>query len=269
MKNIIKIFIICLIFCISLPGFAADVNIDDLAAIGAAPVSDDIYIINDTSAGATKSITTSYLFQYINAVLDGTNLEIGDGGTTDFTRIANDGEITLHGTARVTVDLYISASGVKAPGTKPATFVVLGLSGVWEFSDEAVAGNQETISGTLKLPTQMDKTVVPIFKIGWSADGISPGNCEWQLEYLYRSPGEATDAAAQATLTVTGAASATSNGFVITSFVALALPSATDQAMFFRIKRLSAVGSNDTIVDTVELRGMLFTHTRDKLGTGL
>ena len=266
----LKAFIlsVCLAFIISSVCYAGNVKIDDLTTLGAVPVSDDIYVINDTSVGTTKSITTSYLFQYINAVLDGTNLEIGDGGTTDFTRIANDGEITFHGTARVTVDLYITASGVKAPGSKPASFIEYGICGAWEFSDEGVAGNQETISGTLKLPTQMDKTVVPLFKIGWSADGISPGNCEWQLEYVYRSPGEATNAAAQETLTSTGAASATSNGFVITAFSGVDLPGATDQAMFFRIKRLSA-GGNDTIVDTVELRGMLFTHTRASLGTGL
>lgn len=195
---------------------------------------------------------------------------IGDGGTTNYTNIAADGELGLNGDARVTVDKYITASGIRSPGGNPAAFVEYGIAGAWEFDDQGVEANQESISGTLKLPTQMDKTVVPIFKIGWSANGVSPGICEWQLEYLYRSPGEDTAAAAQETLDtgVTGVASATSDGLVITAFSGVDLPSATDQAMFFRVTRLSALG-DDTIAGTVELRGMLFTHTRNKLGTGL
>ena len=193
------------------------------------------------------------------------NTFIGDGGTTNYAKFDSNGQLTLAGTARVTVDNYITASGVKAPGSNPAAFIEYGIVGAWEFDDQGVAGNQEQISGTLKLPTQMDKTEAPYFKIGWSANGVSPGNCEWQLEYLYRSPNEDTTAAAQATITVTSTASSTSDGLIIATFSALALPSATDQAMFYRITRLSA-GGNDTIVDTTEIRGMLFTHTRNKLG---
>lgn len=189
-------------------------------------------------------------------------------GVTNYIEITSKGVQTFYGTARVTVDMYITASGVKAPGSHPATFAEYGLCGVWRFADQGVAGNQEQISGTLKLPTQIDITVVPIFKIGWSANGVSPGNCEWQLEYLYRSPNEDTTAAAQETLTAIGTASATSDGLIVTAFSGLDLPSASDQAMFFRITRLSA-GGNDTIADDVEVRGMLFTHTRNKLGTAV
>lgn len=203
----------------------------------------------------------------IHVQTDGT-VRIGDG-VTNYVEYGTDGEIILHGTARVTVDKYISASGVKAPGGKPATEIQHGIAGAWQFGDEAVAGNQETISGTMKLPTQMDKTVVPIFKCGWSANGVSPGVGEWQLSYRYMTPGDDTTAAAQDVITATGTASATSNGLVITSFIGMELPSATDQAMFFEIMRLSAAGSNDTIVDTLELHGMLFTHTVNKHGTAL
>ncbi len=215
---------------------------------------------NITSLGKLTSLEVNELKSYAAS-------QLGDGGTTNYVNFATDGEINLHGTARVTVDNYITASGVKAPGAKPATFIEHGICGAWQFAD-AGAGNEESISGTLKLPTQMDKTVAPILKIGWSANGVSPGNCEWQLEYVYRSPNEATDAAAQETLTATGTASATSNGLMITVFTGMDLPSGTDQAMFYKITRLSD-GGNDTIVDTVELRGLLFTHTRNTLGTAL
>lgn len=197
---------------------------------------------------------------------DEAEFRIGD--SSNYSVIESDGEIGLVGTARVTVDMYITASGVKAPTANPAAFVEYGLTGAWEFDDQNVEANQEQISGTLKIPTQMDKTAVPIFKIGWSANGVSPGVCEWQLEYLYVGLNTDTSSVAQETLTVTSTASATSDGLIIVSFTGIDLPSATSQAMFFKITRLSA-GANDTIADTVELRGMLFTHTRNKLGSAL
>ena len=46
---------------------------------------------------------------------------------------------------------------------------------------------------------------------GWSADGISPGDCEWQLEYLWIDEDENTCGAAQETLTSTATASSTAN----------------------------------------------------------
>jgi len=189
------------------------------------------------------------------------------GSETNHLGIGSTGLVTLVGTGRVTIDMWLGAAGVRAPGGKPADFKELGLTGVWEFGDE-IEANQETVAGTLKIPTDMDRTVVPIFKIGWSAGGVSPGVCEWQLEYLWIGPGEATSAAAQETLTATGTAPATGDGLVITAFSGIDLPGATDQAMLFRIMRLSDGGS-DTIAAAVHMRGRLFTYTMDKLGTGL
>lgn len=206
---------------------------------------------------------------YLDIFADG-GIRIGDssaGAPTNFMNIAPDGIATWAGTGRVTVDKYITAAGVKAPGAKPATFIQHGLAGAWQFAN-AIEANQQSVSGTMKLPTQMDKTAVPIFKVGWSANGVSPGGCEWQLEYLYLSPNENTTAAAQETLTATGTASGTTDGLIITAFSGMDLPDAADQAMFFEITRLSADAA-DTIADTTELHGMLFTHTQDKRGTPL
>ena len=111
----------------------------------------------------------------------------------------------------------------------------------------------------------MDRTVAPYFHIKWSADGVSPGNCEWQVEYLYRAPNEDTTAAAQDTETIVVAASATANGLVNSNTLALDLPSATDVLLQVRLTRLAGVG-NDTIADTVELHGFTFHFTSNKLG---
>ncbi len=60
----------------------------------------------------------------------------------------------------------------------------------------------------------MDKTVASSFLIGWSSNtAVITESAVWQLEYLYRSPGEDTTANAQETLTVTSNVVAQSNRF--------------------------------------------------------
>lgn len=221
----------------------------NLATLAAA---DLLCVVDDVAGTATtKKLAVS--------VLDGRYVAVAGDTMTE--------PLLFSGSGRVTIDQWIGATGVRAPGLKKATYVLHGLTGVWQFAD-AGAGNEQQISGTLKISTLMDRTVVPTMTIGWSADGVSPGNCEWQFEYLWIGADEATDAAAQKTLTVTTAASSTSNGLVFSTFAGIDLPGGTDQAMLFRVTRLSA-GGNDTIIDSVELRGMKYTYTSDKLGTGV
>jgi len=173
--------------------------------------------------------------------------------------------ITLTGSARVKKDFWIDAGGIKAPGSHPATFVEDGLTGCWEFADQGVEGNQEQVSGTIKIPDDMDRTVVPTFNIGWHATGVSPGNCYWQFEYLWIGPNEDVTAVAQETLTVISAGSSTSEGLVVAQVTGIDLPSSTDQAMFWRITRLSA-DDLDTITAVTHMRGQFFQYTADKLG---
>lgn len=174
------------------------------------------------------------------------------------------GGMLMSGTARIGNDNFVGPTGIKAPGTKPATWVEHGISGVWQFAD----GDDETIVITYRVPHRMDRSVAPYFHIKWSADGENPGNCEWQLEYLWRSPNEDTTAIAQDTENITVAASATANGLVVSNTPGLDLPSATDNILMVRLKRLAA-GGNDTIADTVELHGVNLHFTSNKLGTAI
>lgn len=190
------------------------------------------------------------------------------GDSSNYLEVKTNGDIELHGTACTVNDIWIDAGGIKAPGAKPATTIAHGTleTPAWQFADQAVAGNQETVSFSVRLPNRMDRSVAPYIAIGWSADGISPGNCEWQLEYLWTAANEDTSAAAQETLTATSAAGSTANGLVVVSLGNMQVPSSTDACLHCRITRLSA-GGNDTIVDTVELHGVCFSFTSNKLGS--
>jgi len=200
-------------------------------------------------------------------ILGSVGAKIGDGGTTDYIEIKADGEINLHGTARVKQAIWVDAAGLKAPGAKPATLISHGALEIaaWQFSDEGVEANQQSVSWANRLPEPMDRSTIPTITIAWSADGISPGNCEWQLEYFWTAPNESTIQGAEETLTQTTAASSTANGMVLTTFTGINVPSSSDVCLHCRLTRLSA-GANDTIADTVELHGTCFQFTCDKIG---
>jgi len=187
------------------------------------------------------------------------------GDTTNYLNIASNGRITLHGTARTTECMWLNAGGIKSPGGNPATFVECGLTGVWSFLNTAVEANQESVSGTLKIPCNMDRSVAPTFHIGWHTAVANNGNARWNLEYLWIGANDDTCAAAQESIEVTSASSSTADGMVFVTFTGVDLPSGTDLAMLWKITRESA-DDLDTIADTVEMRGAAFTNTVNKLG---
>ena len=191
--------------------------------------------------------------------------QVGDG--TNYTVFASDGILSMAGTARVLNGEWIDAGGIKSPGAKPATAIAQGLleTPAWQFGNEAVEANQESVSFNIRLPNRMDRSVAPTILIGWSASGVSPGYCKWQLDYAYRALNEDTTVS-DASDTVRTAASATADGVVLSTFSSIAVANVSDICIHCRLKRLSASAS-DTIADTVELHGVCVSWVSDKLGT--
>ena len=218
-----------------------------------------------TGTGNVGDLTCDALVQ------DGT-FKLGDGGSTDYISGTATGVLRLVGGARVLRDLWIDAAGIKAPGAKPATAIAHGAleTPAWQFGDEGVEGNEETVSFSFKVPNDMDKTVSPTISVGWSTNDTNENTCEWQLAYLWTSAGEDTSAAAQETLYADDAAPAQANGLVITTFIGIDAPSATDVCLHAQLKRLSSASAGnqtDDIADDVELHGICMQYTSNKLGT--
>ena len=115
----------------------------------------------------------------------------------------------------------------------------------------------------------MDRSVAPTLKIGWSTTTVDPGdaseNVTWQLEYVWRSADESTIVGAEGTVSVNATASIIAEGLVFTTITGIVVPSGTDICMHARITRLSA-GASDTVADDVELHGVCFSWTSNKLG---
>ena len=208
--------------------------------------------------------------EYIDSLADGymdygatTAHRFGAAGdTTNYTEIKADGEINLHGTARVYKNEWVTLGAMKAPDTKPARYTDYGISGAYTFDD----GDDETVIATIRLPQDMDKTVAPEVKLGWGATATT-GAVVWQIEYLYRAPNEDLTAAADASPTTTTTVSGTSKGLTI-STITLATPGSTDQLLLLRIKRLGANGS-DALSGDANLVGCGLKYTSDKLGSAL
>lgn len=232
--------------------------------------SDKLYI--DNSNIADPLIYGDFASDYVNINGDlGVTDDAGIGGTTTLGTAINytqfvDGTVTFYGTARHYNVVWVDAGGIKAPGSHPATAVSHGVleTPAWCFANQMLVANQETVSASIRIPERMDRSVEPTLILGWSSTTTS-GNVTWQLEYLWTSPGESTAGAAQETLTVTTAVSATAEGLVMSTFTGIDIPSATDACMHLRITRLSASAS-DTVADDVELHGMCFRWMSNKLG---
>lgn len=150
-----------------------------------------------------------------------------------------------------TDEIWLDANTVKAPGVKGATWIDHGITGAMEFSNNT----DDTIVARRNMPFRMDRSVAPTLLVCWSANGASPGNCEWQLEVDWLEIDDDATRAATVIATEVDAASAISNGLVMTLFSDIGIPDKDDCCYHLRLKRLAA-GALDTIADTVELLGL-------------
>lgn len=166
--------------------------------------------------------------------------------------------------AKVKKDLWLNTKALKAPTTKPATLVDYGIGAAWAFSD----GTDDTLEARVKLPNSMDKSAGVEVLIGWNAEAGSAGNAKWDVEYLFRQEDEAMDAAADATLTDTVAASGTAKGLVVSSVGTTVVPNANDVCLTLRIKR-RADEAADTISADIHLFGVCLIYTSNKRGEAI
>lgn len=236
---------------------------------GSRPTLIDLTLTNDLSVANDALISGDLEVVGLSTLDDIQGASANFGNATDYTGFDTDGVQTMAGDARVYKHEWLSPGAIKAPGAKPATAIAQGTLEVpaWQFANQAVAGNQETISFKITAPQEMDRSVAGTVKIGFSST-TNAGNVKWQLEYLWVSEDEDTTAAAEGTVTTTDAVSTTAEGMVVAEFTGLNAPSATDICAMCRLTRLSADVA-DTVADTVELHGVCLNYVSNKLGIAL
>jgi len=172
---------------------------------------------------------------------------------------SSDPELQL---ARKYRSIWLNVDGLKAPGVKPATKIDYGIGDAWEFTD----GTDDTVVGKIDLPLDMKKDEDMNILIGWSTPTANAGNCIWQVEYLFRQENEAMDAAADATLSNTVAASAVANGLVVSDIGWTAVPNVNDKCLSVRIKRRADL-AGDSLNEDNHFYGICFVYTSNSRGT--
>jgi len=203
-------------------------------------INDTVYVDNITEYTASNGIT------------------LGDGGTTDYMSIANDGSVTLYGDARYDCTIQIPVGAVLAPGASAASLVSRGLNGAWEYGNNLV----RQTSATVILRENMDRTVAPTLRVFWESPTTS-ATCKWQLDYIYRKANEDMSTTSGTTVSVDGTSSATANGLVYTDFT-LATPDSDDIEIVMRLTR-NGDAAGDTLGDSAYTHGWKIMYKANKL----
>jgi len=199
--------------------------------------------------------------------IDKDSVKIGDGGITNYTEIKADGEINLHGTARVTKCITFSNDDLSKGGTAP-TQVILGnyLGWSYDIGDDSVV--------TFYLPNDWASGTDVLMVIRWYIDeAYATGNGEvnWQIDWS-ATPADETEAVDAPTHSGSGTtgdqnipatAKTLAQDTVVT--VSGASLSAGDE-IGFTLSRINIVdGNNPTADPVVTCVGIIYTA--DKLGT--
>ena len=255
--------------------YSRSVTISDNFRILGTDLSIDMSLINGqlslpvqgSSGGLVIGVDTNLYRNAVNVLktddqFQSASLIVGDG--TNQISFSADGTLTLVGTARVTKSTWVPAQSMRAPGTKPASYEDVGISGAWEFTD----GTEEIIVCSIKVPEDTDMTEDLVILLGWSSPAQSL-NCDWEVAYLLTKLNDDVTGAAQETLQSFETSSATSNGLIISSFtIANAQMESTDVCVHINIMR-DGNDVSDTLSDVAQVHGICLQFTKDKLGTDI
>lgn len=197
------------------------------------------------------------------------SLEIGDQAGGHYTEIKIDGEINLHGTARVIQTIELNVGAISLHGLNVPTLTDLGIGKVLRFSDAGV--NYEVVTTRIKVPKDMDTSVQPKIVICWSSATTDPGDdskqCRWEINYLWRTENESFAAAAEGTVTDNYSSSTTANGCTMNE-VQLSNLASNDVCLIIQIARRSD-DADDTLGDNADLQAIHLQYTKNKLGEAI
>lgn len=191
---------------------------------------------------------------------------VGDsmfGDDSNYSKFDDDGKYLAVGNARIYKSLQVPASSIKAPGTNPPSENYVGYSFTYRFS----ASVNESISFTVKIPSDIDLTEKTSFVIGWCTTATT-GNVKWQVEYIRRKQDEDVSVTTpDETLPVVTTVSSVANGYN-RSFVELLPADADDVINILRITRLSS-DDEDTCAASADFVGASYIYVSNKFGVNL
>jgi len=165
--------------------------------------------------------------------------------------------------ARVKKTDWLSIGAISTHGANIPTEQDLGIGKVWRFADAPI--NYQCCTTRMQVPKDIDFSVQPVLKIGWSTSDINGLQCRWQVEYLWRTENESMSAAAEGTVVGNYIDSAVVNGLTMIS-VQLDNINTDDVCITFRICRRSDQAGDTLNGINVDLHGICLYYVSNKLG---
>ena len=109
--------------------------------------------------------------------------QFGDGikigySDTNYVAFAGDGEITMHGTARVRKHMIIPVSSVRVPGAAAPGIAIIGNFAVLQF---AGVGASEQVNFSFEIPDDYSVGSNLLVHIHWAPTNTDAGGVVWQL----------------------------------------------------------------------------------------
>lgn len=229
--------------------------------------SNELWIANSNTATPLiygEFPNTLFRIQATNFNVIGTSNQ-GDGGVTNYVETKADGEINLHGTARVIKQIYLNNAAFTKGGTAP-TQVILGNLNAWEFDigDDAVM--------TSMLPPDWAAGTDITIKVCWYIDEayVADKEIQWRVDWsaLPHNFSEAVDAPTHSGQIDSGdiniPAVAKRMGLSTIGTIVAGDLSAHDM-LGFTLSRI-AVTNDDPTADPA-IHHLIIEYTADKLGT--
>jgi len=185
-------------------------------------------------------------------------VSIGDGGTTNYTEIKSDGEINLHGTARVLRHIRVAAPSWSSGVTAPSSGFV-GVLPVLCFDKTT----DDSVHYSILCPYRIATGSTIDFGVDWTYEGTQDnGTVCWAIEYINLTTGE-TVAGTTTTRTETTAGTHTTGTMIRTIFTTGITGAVAHDVIGIRLYR-------DTSADTLDTDACLiqthFEFIMDKLG---
>ncbi len=212
-------------------------------------------IIATDAGAAIKSIT----------VESDSSKRLGDG-TTNYTEIKADGELTLVGTARVKRQIPIDNANLGKGGTVPSQ-VILGNYNGWEFDigDDSVF--------TIHLPHDWAPGTDVVIQIDWYVDEAyvtNNGEINWQAAYSAtpHDTSEAVDAPTHSGTLPTGDIDIPATAKFLTQN-SVAIPNAdisAEDQIGITLSRIAIVGGNNPSAGKPTVVDIHIEYTSNKLG---
>ena len=109
--------------------------------------------------------------------------------------------------------VWVGASGLQAPGIKPATMVIEGCGAAFEFTDN----QEENVHFNMRIPNDIYLGRNLTLDFGWSSPTVS-ANGNWVFSYDATSLNDDVTAGCDATLDELFTSSATANGFTMSRY---------------------------------------------------